>query len=602
MTRSKTGTRTERARGWTPVSAPALPSVPAFFRHILLHLLLTLLLGLGATAQAADAPGAVDALAPPLQPLGQHMRLLVETGARLNLAAAREAFATAPRPPASAPVTTPVLGLGIGHRPVWAHVVIENPTSQPLTRLLAVKPSWTDELDVHVVHPAGDSASWHTGDALAGALQLDDALGYLFPHSFPPGRSEVLIRVATPDPMILSVQLLTPETLARQAKFAHYSYGVLYGFIAALSILNLIMYFGLGRRNSLYYALFLLSFIVVNLSYTGRGLAWLWPQAPYLQRYVILVFMVLMACAGLKFAREFLELDQLAPTLGRGLRWACRSVIAWMLLAVFFDLHEAAVYTAFLVSGVFSVALIPIGAFALRRGQAAAGYFLASGIAATVGLCATTFSVWGLLPFTPWTYRGVEMSTMTEALLLQLALAHFIRAQIHKRQDAERDARVDALTQLTNRRGFLEQAEVACHVAVRHQRPLAVVILDIDHFKHINDHHGHAVGDEVLVNVGQTLARLTRSGDCVARWGGEEFIMLLPETDLETATHFAERVRRELEEMVVSAKAGGRVQITASFGVAQLKPDQPLEKLIIAADGALYSAKQSGRNRVAHAD
>lgn len=589
MKRSKTDTPTGRARGW----AQALPAL-AFLRH----LFLALLLGLVATAQAADAPDAVDALAPSSQPLGQHMRLLVEAGAPLNLAAARQAFATEQR----ASATSPVLGLGIGHRPVWAHWVVNNPTDQPLKRQLAVNPSWTDELDVHVIHPAGDTTSWHTGDALAGAPYLDDAQGYLFGHSLPPGRSEVLMRIATPDPMIVNVQLLTPAIRAQQAKFEHSSYGVLYGFLAALSILNLIMYFGLGRRNSLYYALYLLSFVAMNLSYTGRGMAWLWPEAPYFQRYVILVFMVLSAAAGLKFAREFLELDQSLPALGRGIKWACRGVIAWMLVTVILNWHATAVCTAFLVSGVFSVALVPIGALAQRRGQAAAGYFLASGVASTLGLCATTFSVWGLLPFNPWTYRGVEMGTMAEALLLQLALVQFIRAQMLKRLDAERDARVDALTRLANRRGFLEQAEVAYGLAVRHQRPLAAVILDIDLFKNINDRHGHAIGDAVLVNVGQTLARLTRNGDCVARWGGEEFIMLLPETDLATATQFAERIRCALEEMVIVARDDVRVQITASFGVAQLKPDQPLEKLIIAADDALYSVKQSGRNRVAHAD
>jgi len=589
MTRSKTGTRTTRAKSW----AQALP-VPT----VLLHFFLALLLGLTAPAQAADMPGTVDALAPPQQPLGQHMRLLTEADAPLNLAAARQAFATQQHPSSS----SPVLGLGIGHRPVWAHWVVDNPTDQPLKRQLAVSPSWTDALDVHVIHPTGEIASWHTGDALVNAPYLDDALGYLFKYSFPPGRSEVLIRFATPDPMIVNVQLLTPETLAQQAKFEHTSYGVLYGFLAALSILNLIMYFGLGRRNSLYYALYLLSFVAMNLSYTGRGMAWLWPEAPYFQRYVILLLMVLSATAGLKFAREFLELDQSIPALGRGIKWACRGVIAWMLVTAIFNWHATAVCTAFLVSGIFSVALVPIGALAQRRGQAAAGYFLASGIASAIGLCATTFSVWGLLPFTPWTYRGVEMGTMAEALLLQLALVHFIRAQMLKRLDAERDARVDALTQLANRRGFLEQAEAAYGLAVRHQRPLAAVILDIDLFKNINDLHGHAMGDAVLVKVGQTLAHLTRNGDCVTRWGGEEFIMLLPETDLATAVQFAERIRCALAEMVVVAKHEVRVQITASFGVAQLKPGQSLEKLITAADDALYSVKQSGRNRVVHAD
>lgn len=590
MTRSNTGMHTTvREGGW----ARAPQAVAACWWRFLL----TVLLGLSATAHAADIPAPVDARNPPQQALGQHMRLLVESGARLSLTEAKTAFDQEPLPS----VTTPVLGLGLGHRPVWVHFVIDNPTRQPLTRLLAVEPSWTDTLELHLLGPTGETLRWQTGDAMPGAAQLDSSLGYVFEHSFAPGRSEVLLRLATPDPLIVKVQLFTDADAVQHARFEDASYGFLYGFLAALAMLNLSMYFGLGRRNSLYYALYLLSFIAMNLGYTGRGLAWLWPELPYFQRHVVLVLMVLSACAGLKFAREFLQLDQLTPKLGSAIRWTCRLMIAWILLMAVLDWHTPAVWSAFFMSAAFSVALVPIGAAALRRGQTAAGYFLASGVAATIGLVATTFSVWGLLPFNDWTYRGVEMGTMAEALLLQLALVQFIRVQIHRRADAERDARVDPLTQLSNRRGFLEQAETAFQLAQRHQRPLSIAILDIDLFKHINDRHGHAMGDEVLVQVGQTLTHLTRSSDCVARWGGEEFIMLLPETDLATATDFAERIRRALEVMEIPARDGVTIRITASFGVAQLQPGQALEKLIIAADDALYSVKHSGRNRVAQA-
>ncbi len=590
MKQSTTATHVTRHKG----GKPALPALATF----VLHFLLVLLLGLCATAQAAAPQTSVDARDPPAQPLGQHMRLLVESAARLSADEALTAFRSAQ---GTHTVSTDVLGLGLGHRPVWVYFTVDNPTSEALTRSLAVEPSWTDALELQVVSPTGEARLWQVGDALPGAAQLDSGLGYVFEHLFPPGRSEVLLRLATPDPLIVRVQLLTPATAAWQAHFNHASYGFLYGFLAALSILNLIMYFGLGRRNSLYYALYLLSFVAMNLAYTGRGLAWLWPDAPYVQRYVVLVLMVLSACAGLKFAREFLELDSALPRLGRGIRWACFVLKGWMLATVLFDWHDAAVHTSFLVSAAFSVALVPIGALALRRGQTAAGYFLASGVVATAGLAATTFSVWGLLPLNDWTYRGVEVGTMAEALLLQLALVQFIRVQIHKRIDAERDARIDALTQLTNRRGFLEQAESAYQLALRHQRPLSTVILDIDLFKTINDRHGHAAGDAVLMQVGRTLQQLTRSTDSVARWGGEEFIMLLPETDLATASDFAERVRRALQAQALTAPDGQTIRITASFGVAQLQPGQTLEKLIIAADDALYGVKHTGRNRVAQA-
>lgn len=555
------------------------------------------LLSAAGASQAMNAQEPVNALEPPTHGLGASMRILVETDALMDWRAAREALVQA-RPSPDAP---PVHRFGIGHAPVWAYMVIDNPAGHALQRLLTINPTWTDEIDVHVIGPTGIRTSWHTGDARPGALYLDDALGYLLKHDFQPGRSEVLIRIATLDPMMLNVTLLTPEDQDRKARFERYSYGVLYGFVSALAVLNLLMYFGLGRSNSLYYALYLLSFVIVSLSYTGRGLVWLWPETPYVQRYVILFFMTAAACVGLKFAREFLELDTQTPALGKALRWTCHAVMAWITLAVALDLHRSAVYTAFLMSMFFALVLVPLGVHAARRRQPAAGYFLVAGVVSAIGLMSTTLSVWGLLPFpyNSWTYRGVEMSTMVEALLLQLALVDYIRSQIHQRLDAERDARMDALTQLANRRGFLEQAEVCRSVALRHQRPMTLVILDVDYFKSINDTHGHAVGDEVLVKLSRILLQLTRNGDCVARWGGEEFILLLPETDLAAGSQFAERVRNALEEMTFTAPQGAPVRITASFGVAQLEPGQSLEKLIIVADDALYSVKASGRNRVA---
>lgn len=497
-------------------------------------------------------------------------------------------------------VDDPVPGLGLGHRPVWALLVVENAGDQPVRRQLVIGPTWLDRLDVHLRQADRFSGRWSTGDEVSGVPYLNEALGYVFDQTFAPGRSEVLIRVETPDPLVLEVRLFAGEAAERVARVERYSYGFLYGFIFSLATYNLVLFIGMGRWPSLYYAVYLYTFIGLNLAYTGRGLAWIWPEAPYLQRYVILAFIVLTPCAGLRFAREFLDLDVRAPRLARIVVWSywLPPLILGVMAAL--NLHAAAVWFAFSVMGIFVFAMIALGAYSFTHGHRAARYFLYAALASMVGMASTLFSTWGFLPFTTLTYRGVEIGMMLDATLLALALADYVRRQSLERERAQREARMDVLTQLNNRRGFLELAEAPYRTAARHQRPLSVLVLDIDHFKAINDQYGHALGDAVLRDIGQTLLATSRRSDVLGRWGGEEFVLLLPETGLDEAFELAERLRQSVGERVI-VHEGARLQVTASFGVAGLDSGQELAALLEAADRAMYAAKMAGRNRVVRA-
>ena len=158
-------------------------------------------------------------------------------------------------------------------------------------------------------------------------------------------------------------------------------------------------------------------------------------------------------------------------------------------------------------------------------------------------------------------------------------------------------ALTDDLTGVSNRRHFFAVAEHEVHRAVRYRRPLSVLTLDIDHFKRVNDTHGHAVGDAVI----QALARLAqdrlRMTDLLARTGGEEFVVLLPETDLAGAALTAERMRAAVAVARLPTPAG-ELTCTISIGVAQLAAHETLDALLSRADAALYRAKNGGRNRV----
>jgi diguanylate cyclase (GGDEF)-like protein len=159
-------------------------------------------------------------------------------------------------------------------------------------------------------------------------------------------------------------------------------------------------------------------------------------------------------------------------------------------------------------------------------------------------------------------------------------------------------AMTDPLTGIGNRRHFMELSEHELRRARRYNTTLSVVMLDIDHFKAVNDKYGHAAGDEVLKAVARVCGKHLRSADVFGRLGGEEFAFMLPETDIAGAAVFAERLRAALAAAEVPTSQG-LVRFTVSLGVAELSAeDQTLDSLLQRADERLYAAKQAGRNRV----
>jgi two-component system cell cycle response regulator len=175
-----------------------------------------------------------------------------------------------------------------------------------------------------------------------------------------------------------------------------------------------------------------------------------------------------------------------------------------------------------------------------------------------------------------------------------------LREELAERNAAlEELARTDVLTGLANRRHADEVLRAAVANARRHAGDLAVVLVDVDRFKAVNDRHGHAAGDAVLRDVARHLAAGLREEDLAARWGGEEFLLILPET--EDAGVVCERLRSSVAGQPVEAE-GARIAVTASFGWAAWSGDETGEALVARADTALYAAKDGGRDRVVSAD
>lgn len=194
----------------------------------------------------------------------------------------------------------------------------------------------------------------------------------------------------------------------------------------------------------------------------------------------------------------------------------------------------------------------------------------------------------------PEEHMLVSLECLTPALAFPLRNALKYNALLHASLH-------DPLTGVRNRAGMAELLQRDLQSAQRLGKPLSVLMIDVDHFKQVNDEYGHASGDTALIAIAQQLQDNLRSVDAVFRFGGEEFLAVLPNTEMPYVLQVAERLRQAIEQMHVYHE-GCRIRLSASFGVAVSQPDESQDQLLQRADAALYMAKQTGRNRVSLAD
>jgi diguanylate cyclase (GGDEF)-like protein len=331
------------------------------------------------------------------------------------------------------------------------------------------------------------------------------------------------------------------------------------------AVVNFVPVHGLAR--DLYWVLVnAMALVVQALAWAGfRQRAGLrgWPQP--LVVYLVAVEALVVWFTLVKFHQGLRMV--LIPWSGTFLLAAC----AWVLVRPGRKLR-AAEWGAVVVLLLFSLGQLVAGAAALMQGAAPNEHYLA--LYTEVNLLAM-----------PALYTGLGLFAV---LILADDLADRMRTL----------AVTDELTGVVNRRGFEEAAARALAVARRQGEPTCVALLDLDHFKAVNDTHGHFVGDGALKTVATALVEGVRAGDVVGRMGGEEFAVLLPATDLSWCAEIVERLRLKVEATSVEA-ARVPLRVTASFGVAPVTPDdQSIHEALKHADQALYAAKRAGRNRV----
>ena len=547
------------------------------------------------SASSAPATRHGVRLGDPSAPLGHYALLLDEVrghplsldDARAHLAAGdfRRSTAVVPNHGNLAP-------------PLWMHLVVVNAEPVPLDERIYVAEGWTDHVDAWLVSPGGATTHWQAGDALSPSRFLRVGLGFGFDARLRPGRSELFVRADSIDSAALALRLVPLSATASLEGPAQHWLGLVHGFLLALVVAYGLLWLALRETSLLRYVAYVGSYLFMHLAYSGIAARSAWPDSPAVARFATVVGMTLFASAGLWFARDFLALARWAPRTNRTVAWLVRIALTAMAACVLFDAPAAAVQIAFAYIMLFTILMVFLGMMAVIARRTQARSFLAASLASMVGAFVTTLAVMGRLPFTAVTFRAVEVGVMVEASIWALALGLRLRRDRENHVHALQLAQHDSLTGLCNRRGFLERALPLHATSTLGGAPSALILLDLDHFKEINDLHGHDAGDRTLVAVADRLRAMSRLEDVVARWGGEEFLVLLSDTPLETAAAFAEQLRASLAGMAVKLADGSVVTLTASLGVVGSTAATSFDGLLRQADAALYAAKQAGRNRV----
>jgi diguanylate cyclase (GGDEF)-like protein len=375
-----------------------------------------------------------------------------------------------------------------------------------------------------------------------------------------------------------------------------------FGALMVMGLASLLLWFVLRDLLFILYAALISCQALYVVYFSGQGFDWpVLSIALPLTAYAWNVPAALSGAAACLFVREIAELRLYSPRVHRVFGWLA---VTFVLLAVA-NLADL-VGLGGLVANLGNVIFLGTALFTLivaflswRRGNSASGWFLLAWGLLEAFTIATAIQLLAGNEDDSWMlYYGLPMSMVTASVLIALGVADRLRGQRIALTEAEKRAQTDPLTGVLNRRALVERLELACTRARSRGLPIALLFIDLDHFKQINDSYGHPAGDACLAGIIPPIQAELRQSDVIGRYGGEEFVVILSSASATVAHVIAERIRERVASTLVTG-FGLPIRLTCSIGVAASDTLNVWgENLIARADDAVYAAKRAGRNRV----
>ena len=507
---------------------------------------------------------------------------------------------------------TPTLRLGITHAAIWLRFRLDHPPwgkryflemdsahIQQLDTYLPISPTMQGK-EVYYQRIAAGSEQPRAGRPIPfrtfviplGATASTDGYYYL--------------RLMSSGAMVVRPYLWSEQGLIQRVNLDNTFFGVVYGVLVAMLLANLFFFVALRDPVYLLYVVYVGTMLVFETCVYGQ---WdLWLPNPWLPgKMAIWAASGLVTVFAVLFSRSFLRVRSYSPLLNKIFLTVLGVGVGVVVLALAGKLVWAGV-VAHIIGLIGPVFMIWAAIAAWRRGYWPARFFLLAWTVLMVALFMLAVKGFGYLPQAISSTYTLPLATAIEAVLLSLALAERVRNLRHRGEEAERRERrfhqmsmTDELTGLYNKRFFDSRLRSEMDHALRSGGALSLLVVDVDGFKQYNDTHGHTEGDKVLQALAQVLRERVRSSDFPCRYGGDEFVVIMPTTEPEQAKLAAERVRAGFHDHPFHPGENQTVWTSLSAGLAQYHPNDTSEQFMRRADAAMYQAKRDGGNRCAHA-
>jgi diguanylate cyclase len=557
--------------------------------------------------------------------LSPHLELLADPEHRLDIGSVVGAEGFQPAPPGGRLA-------GLSDAAFWLRFRLATDPAVRGPLVLEVGYPLLDHVELFEERPEGGFSRRESGDAVPFARR---ELAHPSPAFLidPPGETprNYYLRIRSTGGIQAPLRLLRHEAFVAHAATSQLVLGLFHGMLIVLAAMGLLLYALMRDRLFLLFAGFIGGYTLLQAALSGIAFALFWPEATIWASRAPPVLVAISGLLAAAFVRDFLESRIRLPRLDRlfvALNLTAGAIVlVTTVIDVRWGIRLSVVYGAVLISSAVGGALL-----LAARGFRPARYFAGALSAFLVGMLIASLTHVGLLPYSNLTGQAMQTGALLLAVMIAIAISTRIRdlqqararaaesaqkyltvlnqelerlvrdrtkALESKNDELKELAARDSLTGLLNHRAVIEQFHHALNSAYRYREPLAVIMVDIDHFKTVNDRFGHQAGDSVLMTLARLLLQNVRAADVCGRYGGEEFLLLLPKAVPGTAHELAERLRRQIHGLELAELQGTRV--SASFGVAELDLEGPPvsgDDLIRRADEALYQAKRLGRNRV----
>ncbi|WP_416396389.1 7TM diverse intracellular signaling domain-containing protein [Allohahella sp. A8] len=546
------------------------------------------------------------------------------------------------------------VALGFNRAVHWfkLDLLVEQPSLEGW--LLELSYPLIDQVELFVIQNGKVMRSGITGDRVEFDQRPLDHRNFLFPLALDSaGELTLYLQVQTDGAMELPLHLWQKNAFIEAEGTVLALQSMYFGLMIGMLLYNLFIFLVLRDRSYFWYLGVTASIMLFQASLHGFGFQYLWPGSVWWQDQSVAVMAASSSAFTVLFARSFLGYTGTRGLGADGLKWLGVVSIAIVALTVLLP-YQYAIRLAAGLGAITPILVMAAGISKWRTGSLSARYFT---IAWSVFMAATVvlvLSKFGYIPSSGYTENAQQIGSAMEVLLLSIALAQRFSEERSKRLEAQEQALIservareaqqeiartqsaaaerlehrvvertaelqsamqqlseanmllrnlsslDGLTGVHNRRAFDERFDLEWRRSQRNGTLLSLLLIDIDHFKKLNDSAGHLAGDECLRQVADCIKdSIRRPPDFCARFGGEEFVVILPETDAPGAVHTANRIRRSIESLDIRFNEHS-LKLTASIGCCSLVPqaDDDLHSLIECADKALYAAKGDGRNLV----